>query len=69
VAESELGRRAKTQAAPAAPLPAGIVADMSIMSDVAWRRCWREDACIAVAAGVTAGAVSAAGNPAGATRV
>jgi hypothetical protein len=30
------------QAAPAAPLPAGIVADMSIMSDVAWRRCWRD---------------------------
>jgi hypothetical protein len=30
------------QAAPAAPLPAGIVADMSIMSDVAWRRCWHD---------------------------
>ena len=30
------------QAAPAAPLPAGIVADMNILSDVAWRRCWRD---------------------------
>ena len=30
------------QAAPAAPLPAGIVADKSIMSDVAWRRCWHD---------------------------
>jgi len=28
-----------TQSAPA-PLRAGIVADMSIISDVAWRRCW-----------------------------
>lgn len=30
------------QAVPAAPLPAGITADFNILSDVAWRRCWRD---------------------------
>jgi hypothetical protein len=29
------------QAAPATPLPVGVVADLNIMSDVA-RRCWRD---------------------------
>ena len=30
------------QAAPVAPLPAGVTADINILSDVAWRRCWRD---------------------------
>jgi hypothetical protein len=31
-----------TQAAPLAPLPTGIMADLNIVTDVAWRRCWRD---------------------------
>ncbi|HEY6754556.1 MAG TPA: hypothetical protein VI077_07550 [Pseudolabrys sp.] len=51
------------QAAPVAPLPTGVMTDINIFSDVA-RRCWRDRwaECIAVAAGVTSGAASAAGD-------
>ena len=52
------------QAAPIAPLPPGYTVDLGLLSDVQWRRCWRDrwGACIAVAAGATVGAVSAAGD-------
>ena len=30
------------QAAPVAPLPAGITAGLSDLTDVSWRRCWRD---------------------------
>lgn len=30
------------QAAPVAPLPAGVTADLSYLTDVQWRRCWRD---------------------------
>lgn len=30
------------QAAPIAPLPPGYTVDFGILSDVAWRRCWRD---------------------------
>jgi hypothetical protein len=30
------------QAVPAAPLPAGVTADFSNLTDVQWRRCWRD---------------------------
>jgi hypothetical protein len=29
-------------AAPIAPLPPGYVVDLGILSDVSWRRCWRD---------------------------
>jgi hypothetical protein len=31
-----------SQAAPLAPLPAGITAHLNDLTDVAWRRCWRD---------------------------
>jgi len=31
-----------TQAAPIAPLSNGYIADFSVLSDVSWRRCWRD---------------------------
>jgi hypothetical protein len=30
------------QAAPIAPLPPGYTVDLGILSDVAWRNCWRD---------------------------
>jgi len=30
------------QAAPVAPIPAGVTANLSDLTDVAWRRCWRD---------------------------
>ncbi len=30
------------QAAPIAPLPAGVTGDFSDLTDVSWRRCWRD---------------------------
>jgi len=30
------------QAAPVVPLPAGVTADLSYLTDVQWRRCWRD---------------------------
>lgn len=51
------------QAAPGAPLPAGVTADLNYLTDASWRRCWRDrGACIAAAAGVTVGAASGAGD-------
>ena len=52
------------QAAPGAPLPAGVTADLNYLTDASWRRCWRDPggACIAAAAGVTVGAASGAGD-------
>jgi hypothetical protein len=45
------------QAAPIVPLPAGVTADLSDVTQVSWRRCWRDRAaCIAAAVGVIAGA-------------
>jgi len=33
---------ATAQAAPVAQLPAGVTASLSDLTDVAWRRCWRD---------------------------
>jgi hypothetical protein len=33
---------ATTQAAPVAPLGAGIIAEFDVLADVSWRRCWRD---------------------------
>jgi hypothetical protein len=30
------------QAAPGAPLPAGVTADLNYLTDASWRRCWRD---------------------------
>lgn len=30
------------QAAPAAPLSTSVMTDLNILSDVSWRRCWRD---------------------------
>lgn len=30
------------QAAPAAPLPSGVMSGLGDLTDVAWRRCWRD---------------------------
>ena len=51
-------------AAPIPPLPVGITANLNTVTDVAWRRCWRDrwGTCIAVTAGVAAGASYDAGN-------
>jgi hypothetical protein len=47
------------QAAPVAPLPAGVTADLNNLTDVQWRA---GGACVAAAAGVTAGAAYVAGD-------
>ena len=30
------------QAAPVAPLSQGYISDLGVLSDVSWRRCWRD---------------------------
>jgi hypothetical protein len=50
------------QSAPIPPLPAGIMVHATDLTEVAWRRCWRDrwGACIVVAVGATVGAACAA---------
>jgi hypothetical protein len=60
------GESGTTQAAPILPLPAAATADLNNLTDVQWRRCWRDrwDACtvvVVVTAGVTGGGVGTAG--------
>ena len=52
------------QSAPIPPIPAGTTVQLTDLTDVAWRRCWRDrwGTCIAVTAGVAAGASYDAGN-------
>jgi hypothetical protein len=52
------------QATPITPIPVSALADVNILTDVAWRRCWRDRwaASIAAAAGVIAGAACVVGN-------